>query len=132
MDQSAFIIHWCWKKIFQKKEKIKITKQIAAAKPGDIVMLPRPPYAINVYMEIKDCDAHLWSKRNTIECDLTSKQKWVIILLTQIQFPQQYTVRPGMVVNFFSIRATLGFAKTIQKSQSLTEDFIIMNVNQWP
>ena len=37
-----------------------------------------------------------------------------------------------MKINYFSIRATLGFAKTIHKSQSLTEDFIIMNVNQRP
>ena len=117
---------------FTRAETKKIKADIKAAKPGEIVMLPHPPYAINVYMEIKDCDAHLWSEDNTIECYLTSKQKWVIIPLTQIQFPQQYTLRPGMNINYLSIRATLGFAKTIHKSQSLTEDFIIMNVNQRP
>jgi len=50
--------------------------QYARAAPADVIELPRPPYAVNVRKEVRDEDAHFWSGKNTVLCDLKSKQKW--------------------------------------------------------
>ena len=67
---------------FDAAETAAIEKEIADTKPGEIVTLEKPPYAINIYKEIKDTEVHLWNENNTVLRDLTSKQKWVVIPLT--------------------------------------------------
>ena len=43
-----------------------------------------------------------------------------------------YIVKKEWTIYYRSIRVTLGFSKTIHKSQSLTEDMVSLDVNQRP
>ena len=117
---------------FDAAAKTAIEKEITDAKPGEIVILKKPPYAINIYKEIKDTDVHLWNENNTVLRDLISKQKWVVIPLTQSSYPVEYTVKPKFEIHYYSIRVTFGFAKPVHKSQPLNEDTALVDLNQRP
>ena len=41
-------------------------------------------------------------------------------------------MKPKFVIHYYSIRVTFGFAKTVHKSQSLTEDTALMDLNERP
>ena len=106
--------------------------EYAAAAPAEVIILPRPPFAVNIHKEVRDEDAHLWSKQNTILCDLQCKQKWVVLPLAESPFPVSFTVRMKVSLSYTAIRLTLAFAKTIHKCQSRTEDQVIFDCNQRP
>jgi hypothetical protein len=116
------------------EEKAAAEEEIATAKPGDIVTLIKPPYAVNIYKEISDDDAHLWSEENTLERDLkpATKIKWVVIPLLQGPYNVPYIMKKAYTIYYKSIRVTLGFCKTIHKSQSLTEEMETLDVNERP
>ena len=56
---------------FNAAEKAAIEKELTDTKPGEIVTLSKPPYAINIFKEIKDTDVHLWNVNNAVLCELT-------------------------------------------------------------
>ena len=116
------------------EEKKAAEREIAAAKPGGVVSLIKPPYAVNIYKEISDDQAHLWSVDNTLERDLrpTTKKKWIVIPLLQGPYNVPYIVKKELTIHYKSIRVTLGFCKTFHKSQSLTEEMVTFDVNQRP
>ena len=116
------------------EEKKAAERDNAAARPGDIVTLIKPPYAVNIYKEIPDGDAHLWSEENTLERDLRPicKTKLVVIPLLQGPYNVPYVVNKKVTICYRSIRVTLGFCKTFHKSQSLTEEMVNLDVNQRP
>uniref|UniRef100_A0A7S0QIJ3 ATP-dependent DNA helicase n=1 Tax=Cryptomonas curvata TaxID=233186 RepID=A0A7S0QIJ3_9CRYP len=107
--------------------------EYAKAAPGIVIILPHPPYSVNIHKEVRDEDAHLWSKENTIFSDLESKHKWVIVPLAQSTFPVSFTVAPNVSrLTYSAIRLTFAFAKTIHKCQSRTENQVIFDCNQRP
>ena len=116
-------------------EIAELNNQIRHAQPGTEIILPRPPFSLNVMMPLTEEDACMWTPKQCLfhELNLTSTSKSVVIPLTGLaRYPEKISVGGNLTLRYIAIKVDMGFAKTIHKTQGLTEPLIIMDVNLRP
>ena len=120
---------------YTRLEIAELNDRIRHAQPGTEIELPRPPYSLNVMMPLTDEDECMWTPKQCLfhELDPTSTTKSVVIPLTALaRYPEKINVGGNLTLRYIAIKVDMGFAKTIHKTQGLTEPLIIMDVNLRP
>ena len=115
----------------EKEYHASLLQRIAAAEPGEVIMLDCCPVSINV--EITHADLTKYSKHDTlvpnkavVPIPMVAYTRYEIIKAHET-FHQDITR-----ISYKSVGLELGFAITFQKTQGRTIERLILDLNVWP